>query len=198
MPVRIIAILCLLLAILVVYAMLTTPFAFEHGILGYFAAHQGRLANALFHHMTWAGSFFVLGPLSLLVSYLLAKQHRQAQAWQFLCSFMLAALLARILKYLIGRERPDLSPALVDTFTSYSFPSSHATQISAFCLALFLLVRAARRTWRVLLGTALLLLASIVMLSRLYLQVHYPSDVLAGGLLGVLSVALCALTFRKR
>ena len=70
--------------------------------------------------------------------------------------------------------------------------------VLVFGLALFLLVPAARRTWRVLLAVALVLLATIVMLSRLYLQVHYPSDVLAGGLLGVLSVALCVQTFRKR
>lgn len=195
----VITIICsLVFALLAAYSVQTPSTGLDVTILSGFAEYRSGTADVMFRYLTWAGSFYVLGPLSLFIGYLLLRRHQQAQAWQFLCSFMLAALAARVLKYLLGRERPDLYPALVDTFTAYSFPSSHAAQISAFGLALFLLLPANRRAWRVLLGAALLLLATSVMLSRLYLQVHYPSDVLAGGLLGVLSVALCAQTFRKR
>ncbi len=86
-----------------------------------------------------------------------------------------------ILKNWIGRTRPyEIIPeltVLVSPQSDFSFPSGHAA--SAFAVAVVLFVRLPKRY-----GIPALVLASLISFSRLYIGVHYPSDVLAGILLG--------------
>jgi undecaprenyl-diphosphatase len=86
-------------------------------------------------------------------------------------------------KALVGRERPQLAdlPALTGTPTRLSFPSAHAATSFAGALSYSRLGVPARPLYA---------LAVALSLSRLYLGVHYPSDVLAGAVLGsVVAVA---------
>ena len=84
-------------------------------------------------------------------------------------------------KPLVGRIRPyDLNPAvelLVPALSDYSFPSGHT--LACFECTTVLMVRDKR------FGIPALVLSILVALSRLYLYVHYPSDVLVGLLLGI-------------
>lgn len=87
-----------------------------------------------------------------------------------------AYLISSSVKWSIGRARPAIAdlPHLMATPTGLSFPSSHAT--SSF---------AAARAFRGLLPPRALYPVAVAMaLSRIYLGVHYPSDVLAGAALG--------------
>jgi membrane-associated phospholipid phosphatase len=87
------------------------------------------------------------------------------------------------IKALVGRERPQLAdlPALTGTPTKLSFPSAHAATSFAGALAYSRLGVPVEPLYG---------LAAALSLSRLYLGVHYPSDVLAGAVLGsVVAVA---------
>lgn len=95
--------------------------------------------------------------------------------------------LGRALKSLFRRERPPLLNRLV-VETAYSFPSGHSVFAGAFCtLAAVVACRAvpAQRPWLRCAAAALCLgAAAVVSLSRVWLGVHYPSDVLVGLVLG--------------
>lgn len=85
------------------------------------------------------------------------------------------------LKPLIHRIRPyDLNPdavLLIDRLSDFSFPSGHT--LSSFEGATVLMIRDKR------FGVPAMVLAVCIALSRLYLYVHYPTDVLAGAILGI-------------
>ena len=72
---------------------------------------------------------------------------------------------------------PDF-PMLIARLDSYSFPSGHSA--SSFAAAVMLTLR--QKKW----GWAALVLAALIAFSRVFLFVHYPTDVLAGALLGTL------------
>ena len=109
-----------------------------------------------------------------------------------------AAALDLVSKGFFARPRPTLYPHLVPE-SNFSFPSGHAMGDIAFYLALHLLLwRTLPQRWRWI-GVLGLALAVAIGLSRPYLQVHYPSDILAGwafGIAWVLGVHL--LTTRRR
>ena len=87
-----------------------------------------------------------------------------------------------LLKPLIGRIRPfnvqDAITLLIAAPLDYSFPSGHT--MSSFAAAMVLLLTDRR------MGIPAMLLAGLIAFSRMYLYVHYPTDILGGALLGIL------------
>jgi undecaprenyl-diphosphatase len=96
------------------------------------------------------------------------------------------------LKHLVDRPRPcqvlTNVHLLVSCGSGYSFPSSHA--VNNFAGAIVLSYFLPRWTW------AFFSFASIVAFSRIYVGVHFPSDVLAGAIIGIICGALVILLFR--
>jgi undecaprenyl-diphosphatase len=113
-----------------------------------------------------------------------------------------AMIVNAALKYGYGRERPELVLRLMEVSTS-SFPSGHAMSSAAVYLSLGLLlakVQERRRDKAYILATAMFL-TLIVGLTRIYLGVHYPTDVLAGWMAGVgwaLACSFVAEFFERR
>ncbi len=105
-------------------------------------------------------------------------------------------LLYSSLKLIFQRPRPDL-PHLVPA-GGYSFPSGHATATAAlfFTLALVYCRHSGSRSGRVLVLSIAALLALLVGISRVYLGVHYPSDVVAGWAAGGLLAIVIAMLLR--
>ena len=106
------------------------------------------------------------------------------------CAVYLAEWVEDVLKIAIARERPCRVIEGIQLVTtcpkSYSMPSGHAISSFAFAIPLFYLTHPYLvLKWRVF----PLVLASLIAFSRLYLGVHYPTDVLMGTLLGI-SIAL--------
>ena len=100
-----------------------------------------------------------------------------------------AAATNQLLKPFFARARPDV---LLEPLQSYSFPSSHSVSGFAFFLVLGVLAsRQQPQRWRVLWLLTALLPAFAVALSRVYLTAHWPTDILAGAMLGS---AVCALS----
>lgn len=147
---------------------------------------------------TALGSNGVLSALVLAGSGLLALARRQAGAAFLLASYCGALGLDVLAKHWIERPRPDLVPHAARVFTS-SFPSSHATVSAAACLAAALLLAQARPNPMFKAAAAALAIAFTVLIgaSRVYLGVHWPTDILAGWALGMAWTALCWAVLRR-
>ncbi len=136
----------------------------------------------------------------IVAGVLLVKKHSRA-ALVTVVVMAGTAVLTSGLKVLLNRDRPDWQE-LVGLHQTMSFPSGHATSTAAFCaiLATFTLTFVRRRTMRRLAVTGLVLVWLVVVADRVLLGRHYPTDVLAGGFLGlaVLFVSLNWLDPRPR
>jgi membrane-associated phospholipid phosphatase len=171
------------------------PAALAWGVFGTMAAlvaSRGRapfdnpLLLALHRHATPAldglAVLFTIvgntGPMvaaGVLTTAALAYRGRRREAWLFALGVGGSMLLTQVIKRIAERPRPDLWPSLRPEHT-FSFPSGHAMDTAALAAALFFITPPHRRKWWALAP----LFALGVGWARMYLGVHYPSDVLAG------------------
>jgi len=165
-------------AMLVCTASECAPPAWELRILRWFAEQRHPALDALFATVTWLGSLWLLLPLGLaLIASQVAGGHG-ARALRFAAAFGGAVALGYLAKFMVARPRPSILEPLVTMPGDSSFPSGHAMQITAFALAAILVLTPPRQRGR---WFALALIAIVLVgASRLYLQVHFPSDVLTG------------------
>lgn len=139
-------------------------------------------------------------PLYLYLMYLVFKDYSK-EGWFALIGITLTVILAdqvasSFMKPYFGRLRPSHEPSLESLIhvvgykgKKFGFASSHAANTFGIATFMFLLLRKTRK-WI----AALFVWAAIVTYSRIYLGVHYPGDILAGSLVGVLA-ALAGFKF---
>ncbi|MCX4231453.1 phosphatase PAP2 family protein [Streptomyces sp. NPDC020707] len=112
---------------------------------------------------------------------------------------VLAALLSQGIKAAVDRERPVWSDP-VDSAHFAAFPSGHAMTAMVACGLLLWVLRlygAGRVLWRVALAVAVVSVAGVGF-TRIWLGVHWSTDVLGGWLLGALTVALAMVSYARR
>ena len=168
--------------------------AAELGILDWIAAHfQCGWMDQLMPAVSWLGNtglIFIIWGVALLA---LGRWQRNV-GFQILMALVLSAILCNlILKNAVGRIRPfDLNTAvslLIPPPDDPSFPSGHSS--AAFATAVVLLLTKTKGRW------VALVLAFVMAFSRLYLYVHFPTDVLCGILLGSLCGWLAVHIWRR-
>lgn len=139
--------------------------------------------TALAHGLSALASSYVIAALAATLCVALLRAGRRTDAIVIAITVLGASALSTVDKLLVARPRPPLEH--LEAVSSTSFPSGHATTSSAFFLAVALLaLEGSRRSLRVAVLSATCLLLCAVALSRMYLAVHYPSDVIAGLVLG--------------
>lgn len=144
--------------------------------------------------VTALGSVTVLGLIILLAFALLASLRRWSEGALLLAGAGGGLLISQGLKRVFGRERPELAYRAVEAVNA-SFPSGHAMLSAVVFLTLGVLTArfADRRRVRVLAMSAAVLLSLLVGASRVYLGVHWASDVLAGWCVGAAWAMACWL-----
>jgi undecaprenyl-diphosphatase len=142
--------------------------------------------DLFFKTVTWAGSALVLFPLAAVIAGIFWFRGRGADAVLVGGGLAGAFLLVHGLKRFFARPRPAVDDMLVTMPDGFSFPSAHTAQAVAFAFACALAAgRGADPATGLLAWGGLGLAALLVGISRIYLHVHYVSDVIAGAVLGV-------------
>ncbi len=168
-------------------------------VVRYLADHRTAWLTTTMRDLTWLGSTVVLVPFVLIVG---LASRRRTRSWATMAQLALglggAIALYDLIKPLVGRPRPHVGQ-LVTTGTGYAFPSGHATQTAAVAVTLAALGAASTGSWtrKVTIWSAAALVCLLVGFSRIYLGVHWPTDVLASFALGALWAAICALAIRR-
>lgn len=142
--------------------------------------------------MTALGGWAVLSLMTAAVAGYLWLDDKHGAMWSVVAATVTGTLLAYALKYGFGRPRPDFVPHLSHVYTT-SFPSGHSLMAAVVYLTLGSLLAAVlhKRSLKVYVICVALGLALVVGLSRIYMGVHYPTDVLAGWSLGLAWALLC-------
>jgi undecaprenyl-diphosphatase len=163
----------------------TTGWAIRHEVLADLAEVGGYVLHP-----------FVFRFAVLLAAILLWRNGARTAALWAASTMLVGTLLGVLLKYGVSRARPVLDQP-VSFASGFSFPSGHALNASLGCCLLVVLLwrPAKRRGRRVALVLIAVLLALLTGLDRLILGVHFPSDVVAGWLVGGLVVAASWVAF---
>ena len=158
--------------------------ALDSSITSWMVAHRTQGWTTLARVLSTLGSQTVLLPLTAAVALALLARRRFALAALLIAAWGGALLLYNLTKHFVHRPRPPSHIWLTDVGKTTSFPSGHATQSLATLVALGLVGTAwiSKRRWPSLLLP--IVLAAGVGWSRVYLGVHWTSDVLAGWLIG--------------
>ncbi len=141
-------------------------------------------AFAFITHLGDAGLIWI----AIGVVMLFFKKYRKCGIMVLISLALCAVLTSGVIKPLVGRLRPfhikEMVPYIAPP-SGYSFPSGHTSSSFTAAFSIFLCHKKE--------GAAALFLAVLIAFSRLYFYVHFPTDVLAGALLGV----LCAVAVNK-
>jgi undecaprenyl-diphosphatase len=160
-------------------AVLTDP-----DVTRFLVEHRVAWLTSAMLRLTWLGSSAVLVPLVVLVGWLLLARFRRGDALLLVASLAGAQVLYDLVKVLVDRPRPPAVYQLVRV-GPLSFPSGHAAAATAVWFALALIGSRGRSTRvRIAMWVGAALIVAIVCFSRVYLGVHWWTDVAAGAALG--------------
>jgi len=166
---------------------------FDVTLLNWVHARATPAGYAIFDAISLLGSPATISVLALVVGLLLAARRQWILLGGWLAAFAGGGLLAEALKVVIRRPRPPYAAGFLHHY-SWSFPSGHAmgSLIGYGMLAYVLTVLwIHRRSAQVSLVLGAALLIGAIGLSRLYLGVHYFSDVVGGYAAGLLWLSAC-------
>jgi membrane-associated phospholipid phosphatase len=171
---------------------------FDYKVFDFLQEHVNEKRNNLMLFITFLGTHLFLIPanLVLIVYFLFIRKHK----WYSIKIPVIAItslLLMVLLKNLFGRQRPDI-PLLREAH-GLSFPSGHALMsVTFYGLLIYIVWNTVTRPWlKWTLVILLFLLIIVIGFTRIYLRVHYPSDVFAGFAIGFLWLFISVWIMRR-
>lgn len=204
-PILVLAAICLAFAALASAVMAGETLAFDKYVMGALRDPADSslpigprwFRSAMVDLTAWGDTSSLTVLTAIVAGYLLVIR-RGATAGFLVAAVAGGALMGRLLKAIFDRPRPDIVTHLVEV-NSASFPSGHAMNSAVVFLTLGVLlsrIHSGRRVRAYVLTVAILLTLTIGF-SRVYLGVHWPSDVIAGWMVGAVWATLCWMLARQ-
>jgi membrane protein DedA with SNARE-associated domain/membrane-associated phospholipid phosphatase len=169
---------------------------FDHGLMSLVQTERSPALDALMVILTKLGDWQTQLAAAALLGLLLMLMRKWQAALFAISTLLLTAVVNTSLKHLVARARPEV---LLEPLHSYSLPSGHSSAAFAYCLVLGVLAgRGQPPRWQLTWLLIASLPASAIALSRVYLGVHWPTDILAGALLACTLCATCLSLSERR
>ncbi|MGN7401839.1 phosphatase PAP2 family protein [Cytobacillus praedii] len=171
---------------------------FDSTIITFVQGFENSSLTAVMKFFTFIGDTNSVIVLSILViTFLYAVLKHRVELILFIVAIIGSAVLNQLLKYSFQRARPELHRLI--EIESYSFPSGHAMNaFTVYTIISFLLWRhIPSRAGRILLIIISALMIFTIGISRIYLGVHYPSDIIAGYFASACWLGLAIWFFQK-
>ncbi|GAA2004426.1 phosphatase PAP2 family protein [Nakamurella flavida] len=171
--------------------------SFDRPVWQWFVDHRTGFLTGVARTVTTVGSTLSMGVLAGVTVIVLWVRGRRPDAVVIAVVALGAGLLVRVGKTIVGRVRPPVAERLVDE-TNQSFPSGHSLASMAILgvLVIVLVRLIPSPAGRIAVRVVAVLFIALIGLSRLYLGVHWSTDVLGGWLTGAGWLVLC-LTVRR-
>lgn len=169
--------------------------AFDESVIRWMGAHQSPTLDAIMVEITALGTGTVVLMIVVVAAIFLTLSERKYSAILLLVAAGGGLLLNGVLKLGFNRPRPSIFLPSVHAVSS-SFPSGHAMSSAiVYGTVAYLAARLYRRRWaRGVVMTFAFVVIVLISFSRMYLGVHYPSDVVAGVLIGLAWAGFCMAT----
>jgi undecaprenyl-diphosphatase len=169
--------------------------ALDDAVIRWMGAHHTRALDAAMIELTALGTGTVVIMIVAVAALFLVLTSHKYSAILLLASTAGGLVLNGMLKIGFNRPRPSIFLPEVHTVSS-SFPSGHAMSAAiVYSTVAYLAARLHKRRWaRWLVMTAAFVVIALISISRLYLGVHYPSDVVAGVAIGLAWAGFCMAT----
>lgn len=155
--------------------------AFDTSIIAVVQGWETSWLTAVLKIFTWIGTGYGVTPIAMIMFTILyfGLRHRQ-QAWLLIATVAGSIILNSVLKHVFKRERPEIY-RIADA-GGFSFPSGHAMMAFALygILAFIFWYHVKRTGNRILLVLFAAFMILMIGMSRIYLGVHYPSDIVGG------------------
>lgn len=167
--------------------------AFDSSVRTWIISHQNPIIYKLAYVITWVGSPAVMVLLAVAAGVWFYGRRGRSKAGVVIAAPAVGGLLSGIVKVLFGRLRPAGAALLNEK--SFSFPSGHAATSAAVVVTLcYVMAREGMISWTtaILVGGGIPL---IVGLTRVYLDVHWATDVIGGWAVGLFVAALSAALY---
>lgn len=173
--------LLIILSIIMNLSVLDSIATFDYKFISFINEYSSDKLSLLFKFVTNFGDFYI--PVFILFCILIFVKNK----WYFYieaASYLFSGIITYIAKLLASRPRP--LEALIEIPSSFSFPSGHTlTSIVFYGLLFYLVSIHSSKTTKIVGFILSLIIISIVAISRIYLGVHYFTDVVGGFILGI-------------
>ncbi len=201
---RLLIVLAIFIVILLVFLFITDEIVleketgFDNSVFQFLRGYTTAAITGKMIFLTFFGSQkFLFTAYCVLVLYFLFFKRNTLRSFNIAAIGLSSVTLLFSIKNIFKRHRP-LDPLLANV-KGFSFPSGHSFSSFTFCgLLIYILWETQISNWLKWIGTiALFIFATLIATSRVYLHVHYASDVIAGFCLSVLWLTICISVLHK-
>ena len=196
---KIIALITLVIVFVVIAALTVTGHvkAFDNAVSKFIQTHIPNSLDRPFSIITFLGGTKIMPAIVIITALILCLLKKQKASIMILSSSLANLILYNSLKHIFQRPRP--TPFYFIQENGYSFPSGHASSSMAFCglLIYFACKHIKNKKIKIAVVTILSLWILTVGVTRIYFNVHYPSDILAGFALGGICVLSTVIISEK-